>query len=303
MPSAKQVADAIKHVRNIKDPAIKLSEAKHWAALLHQDQETFLLDCGIQVAGLSRHARAAHIRKIQGLGERVQATNNAIGALGIAPDDPARIEFILECHAMHWQVKAEEIAKLPYGQRLACAVEYEVNVPTEHRGRFFKECSLPETLLKSEKNKLTYALDETILTELQALAKAATAASAAVGTFAKAVPPPPDIFVAGYAHGDAVRHPHKVVLDAIVDFVAEPDNPHDRSAIRLMLGDLKLGYVPRTETVRFHPHLKDGRAQGYIHTVQPNNPAHRQVLVRLGKPAVPAAVPSVLAPVKRKILV
>lgn len=40
---------------------------------------------------------------------------------------------------------------------------------------------------------------------------------------------------------------------------AEPDNPYDPEAIRVE--DTKgnhLGYIPRTDTYQWHPHLQDG---------------------------------------------
>jgi len=41
--------------------------------------------------------------------------------------------------------------------------------------------------------------------------------------------------------------------------VREPDNPHDKNAIRVMLGDKKLGYVPRAIAKDLAPQMDAGK--------------------------------------------
>ena len=55
--------------------------------------------------------------------------------------------------------------------------------------------------------------------------------------------------VAGYAHAfDPAREVHFAVGQALA-LIREPENPHDRNAIRIEWRGEKIGYVPRPDNV------------------------------------------------------
>jgi hypothetical protein len=53
--------------------------------------------------------------------------------------------------------------------------------------------------------------------------------------------------LAGFRYAEASLVWHELKLGDRLDLVREPDNPHDRNAVRVEWRGRKLGYVPRAE--------------------------------------------------------
>jgi hypothetical protein len=56
-----------------------------------------------------------------------------------------------------------------------------------------------------------------------------------------------DFHIAGFAYYDGLDVIEQLTLGAPVSLKSEPDNPYDPEAIVVVLGDTKLGYVPRVK--------------------------------------------------------
>lgn len=60
--------------------------------------------------------------------------------------------------------------------------------------------------------------------------------------------------IAGIKFHDYLKDP-KLEIGERLTLVPEPTNPYDENAIKILHGDIFLGYVPRTETHKLHPYL------------------------------------------------
>lgn len=72
--------------------------------------------------------------------------------------------------------------------------------------------------------------------------------------------PVKDFTIAGYQYYDGPRVHESLYVGAELHLCAEPDNPHDPLAIAILLGDDKLGYVPRYCNRHLSQLLQDGVA-------------------------------------------
>ena len=63
--------------------------------------------------------------------------------------------------------------------------------------------------------------------------------------------------VAGFRHESEIK-PDEIALDDSVQFIPEPENPHDSNAIRIEMAGRKLGYVDRGRLDLFHRLLNTG---------------------------------------------
>ena len=73
---------------------------------------------------------------------------------------------------------------------------------------------------------------------------------------------PEIIRLAGVSHGDCQKNIKLYAGPGVGDFelIREPDNPHDKNAIRVALfGHFKLGYIPRPIARELAPLMDSGR--------------------------------------------
>ena len=82
--------------------------------------------------------------------------------------------------------------------------------------------------------------------------------------------------VAGFRHEHEIPA-ESIELNAVVDFVPEPDNHKDANAIRIEMNGYKLGYVDRGRTQLFHRHLEQGHAI-HGHVVRKNGTPERPLI-------------------------
>ncbi len=50
---------------------------------------------------------------------------------------------------------------------------------------------------------------------------------------------------------------YPVFITNKVQLIPEPENKHDENAIKVLIDDVHLGYVPRTQTEEIHKEIKD----------------------------------------------
>ncbi len=85
-------------------------------------------------------------------------------------------------------------------------------------------------------------------------------------------------FVAGLVYYDylsaTIRQSDKVSL------VAEPENPHDSSAIKVIINGVHVGYVPRDANQQILS-LGDTLDRAVVKNYEPANATHRRVLVEI----------------------
>ena len=89
--------------------------------------------------------------------------------------------------------------------------------------------------------------------------------------------------LAGVTHDDAQENIKKFGCKDIGSFalVREPNNPHDPNAIRVEIGGLYLGYVPRNIAEDLAPQMDDGRRFLALFVNRNEHPFHDTVGLRV----------------------
>lgn len=90
--------------------------------------------------------------------------------------------------------------------------------------------------------------------------------------------------IAGFQYADGALVLGELRAGELLDLRPEPDNPHDPEAVAIYRGDVKLGYVPASETAQLSVLLHYGHGDAFelrVQQVAPERSPWHQVRVGL----------------------
>lgn len=89
-------------------------------------------------------------------------------------------------------------------------------------------------------------------------------------------------YVAGFQYYDGPRFIGRLNAGQNLTLLAEPDNPHDRFAVKIVKRGIMLGYVPRTDNHHLSRLLGQGaKLTGRVIKAQPEGPTWRMLKIEV----------------------